>query len=76
MLRVTVQSATNRVVGRGRALRRGGRAKLRLTGVAEVGGYKYFVRRGRKVVAKGGFSVRPSSRATLADSRRMALRVR
>ena len=73
---VTVYDAANRVVARAKVRKRGGRLALRLTGTGEVGGYKYFVRRGKKVLAKGGFSVKPTAGAKLAANRRMALRAR
>jgi hypothetical protein len=54
------------VVGKATAkVKAGGKAKLRLSGTAEAGAYRYVVRLGRKTLKRGGFTVAAKSGVTL-----------
>ena len=75
--RVVVRDASNRVVARATLrVRKSARRVVRLSGSAETGGYRYFVTRGRKSVARGGFSVKPRSGARVPVGEKMTLRAR
>jgi hypothetical protein len=64
------------VVGRARVRKPAGRAaRLRFSGVAEAGTYRFVVRAGRKVLKRGSFRVRPSKGARLPAGRVISARV-
>jgi hypothetical protein len=64
------------VVAQARTTKKAGRAKLRFTGVAESGAYRYVVRAGTKVLKRGRFTVKPASGVTLPAGRAMQVRAR
>jgi hypothetical protein len=64
------------VVAQARSTKKAGKAKLRFTGVAEAGAYRYVVRAGTKVLKRGRFTVRPASGVTLPAGRAMQVRAR
>ena len=75
-LRFTVQDAFNRTVARASVRRRAGRrARIRVRGAAEIGGYRWYLRQGRRRVGAGGFQVAPSQGADVPARKRMVVRV-
>ena len=64
------------VVAQARATRRAGRQTLRLSGTAEAGTYRYVVRRGKKVIKRGRFTVKAKPGVKLPAGRAMRARVR
>lgn len=64
------------VVARLRVTKRAGKATLRMSGTAEAGRYRFIVRAGRKVVKRGGFTVKRAAGTTLPEGRAMRARVR
>lgn len=65
------------VVGKATARAKAGRkAKLRMTGTAEAGTYRYVVRSGRKTLKRGGFTVSTRKGVTLPSGTVIRARVR
>ena len=75
-LLVSVVDEGAAAVARLRVTKRAGKAKLRLSGTAEAGSYRFLVRSGRKVVKRGKFTVKPAEGVTLPQGRAMRAKAR